>query len=452
MSRSIKIIIGLIIFLVISIMGVSFAFYMVTINGESDDIVIKSGNLSLTLEDSDTITMNNARPGASASKEFTVTNNSNNVLVYNIKLVDVVNTFIDKNDPVYSLVGNNGINKKEEIITSSDNEYLMTKIAIDPKDTHTYTLTITFKETNDNQNDNMGVSFSGRINIDDEEIFIPVTPVELLNNLYFDSNPELVVDDFDNIRYIGADPANYIYFNCDDYNNPSDSTCEKWRIIGSFKDIEDSEGNVAERVKIMRDKSIGNMPWNSNNSTNWATASLNTYLNGEYYNSLKNDTTKNIIDSVVWNLGGLNRYYDTLVDQWYSSERGSTVYSSNPITWTGRIGLIYPSDYGYATSGGNTTSRDVCLSKAIFYWNSSNVSDCYNNNYIYEANIHQWTLTHFTYFQIDYDFYYSFSIGSYVYDNQVVNLLSIRPVFYLLSNIKINSGDGSEANPYTLSI
>ena len=36
------------------------------------------------------------------------------------------------------------------------------------------------------------------------------------------------------IRYYGAAPNNYIYFNCSDYSNQSSSTCETWRIIGVF--------------------------------------------------------------------------------------------------------------------------------------------------------------------------------------------------------------------------
>lgn len=51
------------------------------------------------------------------------------------------------------------------------------------------------------------------------------------------------MDDADNnIRYIGKDPNNYVYFNCSDYSNQSDSTCEKWRIIGVFKNVAKADG------------------------------------------------------------------------------------------------------------------------------------------------------------------------------------------------------------------
>ena len=459
MNKKYYVLLGVILVAIAIVIGTSYAFFMANVTGgdSGNETVIKSGSLNLTLADTNTITLNNSKPGDSASKEFTVTNTSNSSMIYNIKLVDVTNTFVDKNDLVYSIIGDNGVNITDNVVPSVSDEYLVTNISIDGGATHTYTLTITFKETNDNQNDNMRVGFSGRINIDDEEIFIPVTPVELLNNLYSDYNTDIAIDDYDNIRYIGADPANYIYFNCDDYSNPSDSTCEKWRIIGSFKDIEDSEGQVADRVKIMRDEFVStSIAWDESDdefpygSNNWATATLNTYLNGEYYNSLKNDITKNMIDSVVWNLGGTSTYTSAsngLAKHWYQYERGTTVSGSNPTTWTGKIALMYPSDYGYATSGGNTTDREACLNKELYNWNS--VSDCYSNNYIFDSSTNQWTLTHDS-SNFDCAFYVVYY--GYARISGAGYGCSVRPVLYLDTDIQIISGDGSSESPYVLEV
>ena len=65
-------------------------------------------------------------------------------------------------------------------------------------------------------------------------------------------------DPDNNIRYIGANPNNYVYFNCSDYNNQSDSTCEKWRIIGVFKNLTKSDGTKEDLVKIIKDDRIAN--------------------------------------------------------------------------------------------------------------------------------------------------------------------------------------------------
>ena len=40
-------------------------------------------------------------------------------------------------------------------------------------------------------------------------------------------------------------------------------------------------------MKIVRNETLPNQTWDSSNSNNWARpATLNTYLNGTYYNSL----------------------------------------------------------------------------------------------------------------------------------------------------------------------
>jgi len=78
------------------------------------------------------------------------------------------------------------------------------------------------------------------------------------------------------------------------------------------------------------------------------------------------------------------------VKKYYGEERSSNTgkmicytgskYCRDNITRTtsyqGYIGLIYPSDYGYATSGGNTINRDLCLEKVGFNWEN----DCQNKS------------------------------------------------------------------------
>ena len=71
----------------------------------------------------------------------------------------------------------------------------------------------------------------------------------------------------------------------------------------------------------------------------------------------------------------------------YKRERGTTVYSGRSTSWTGKVGLMYPSDYGYATSGGTTTNRASCLAKEMYNWDDSSVSDCKNNDWMYNSNI-----------------------------------------------------------------
>ena len=281
-------------------------------------------------------------------------------------------------------------------------------------------------------------------------------------------------DPDNNIRYIGANPNNYVYFNCSDYSNQSDSTCEKWRIIGVFKNMTKEDGSKEDLVKIIRDDSLGIIAWASSNVNDWSKASLQTTLNGDYYNgnsikyfddeynetttnksSLKNDTTRNAIESVVWNLGGTADYKTSsngLASHWYGYERGTTVYTDRPTTWTGKIALMYPSDYGYATAGGTTTNRASCLAKELYNWDGSGVSDCKNNDYLFKSAYTQWTLAPRSSNSGD-----AFDVDSAgrVYNGYygVNAAYAVRPAAYLKSSISLSSvGDGSSTSPYQLKV
>ena len=288
----------------------------------------------------------------------------------------------------------------------------------------------------------------------------PVSVIEKITTLATTDTTNFATDDpNNNIRYIGANPNNYVYFNCSDYSNQSDSTCEKWRIIGVFKNMTKEDGSKADLVKIIRDDSLGNIAWDSSNVNDWSKASLQTTLNGRYYNgtyatgALKNDATRNAIESVVWNLGGTANFTSAsngLASHFYGYERGTKVYSGHAPTWPGKIGLMYPSDYGYATSGGSTTDRAACLAKEIYHWNGSDVSDCKNNDYLLKSHS-QWTLT--PYSSVSYFAFIVSSAGHVYYNYFVRSTGAVRPVAFLKSNISItNVGTGTSESPFQLKV
>ena len=333
------------------------------------------------------------------------------------------------------------------------------------------------------------------------------------------SNPSMfATDDPDsNVRYIGKDPSNYVYFNCSDYTNPTADTCELWRIIGVFNNVTKGDGSKENLAKIIRADSLGDF-WldykkygvgsstTDHGSNDWSDSQLMMMLNptnylksgytnsndmissgsqqlyskmGSYYNGtkgceptsiargatfrctqvdftstgLKNDTTRNAIEEVVWNLGGTSSYTSAsngLASHFYGYERGTTVYTGRPTTWTGKIGLMYPSDYGYATSGGTTKDRAACLAKELYSWNSSYFSDCKGNDYLLDTNNYQWTLA--PYSPSAYSVFIVYSNGS-VGDYSVSSFVSaVRPALFLKSNIVVKSGTGEKNNPYTLSV
>ena len=277
-------------------------------------------------------------------------------------------------------------------------------------------------------------------------------------------------------RYIGADPNNYVKFND-----------ELWRIIGVF-DTDDGTGKVEKRLKIIRNELIGNYSWDNKDTTTgaedaygkneWTDARLNYLLNpgherettggslycnrgaGNCYYGQNNATTacdftttgltekaKAMIGNAKWYLGGSSTYDDVTVPMFYTRERGTGVYSGRSTSWTGKVGLMYPSDYGYATSGGTTTNRASCLAKELFNWDSDTVSDCKNNDWMYNSSIWQWTITprqDITHgvFNVNRD---GCVRPGYAHNNN-----GVRPVVHLNSAIKMITGSGTKESPYIL--
>ena len=164
-------------------------------------------------------------------------------------------------------------------------------------------------------------------------------------------------------RYIGNDPYNYIYFNCDDLNNQTAETCEVWRIIGVF-DVDDGTGNYQKRIKLVRGSAFFNTKeWDEYNnglqSNNWPDATLNIFLNGNYFNK-ENDAESYGLKELAQNQIAVAKYYlggrtwQTVTnygstEDMYKWERGMTEYDNTRATyWIGNIGLMYPSDYAYS--------------------------------------------------------------------------------------------------------
>ena len=170
---------------------------------------------------------------------------------------------------------------------SSDSDYL--NIVVSPNTEAKYYLLVEYlNKTDTDQSSQMGKSFS--IDIGIGEKIEPPKFGETIANLAKTDTVNLATDDQDNnVRYIGANPNNYVYFNCSDYNNQSDSTCEKWRIIGVFNNVTKSDGSKENLVKIIRDERIGDYSWDNKTAStgaetnlgknDWTTARLNYLLN-----------------------------------------------------------------------------------------------------------------------------------------------------------------------------
>ena len=170
-----------------------------------------------------------------------------------------------------------------------------------------------------------------------------------------------------------------------------------------------------------------------------------------------------MIDTVTWNTGSndgiTHKSSNIKTNNFYNLERsyyagklcsGGSWCNDNvarKTSWKGQVGLIYPSDYGYATSGGSTTNRMTCLNSVLYNWNNNGVSDCKSNDWLCKNN-HISVISH----NRDYHGSYVFAIyaSGKVDQLRADSANTIFPAVYLKTNIKIKSGNGSSSSPYDL--
>ena len=344
--------------------------------------------------------------------------------------------------------------------------------------TITFNLIIQFPDNNENQDSEKGKTFNGKVVVNYE----PETIAKTLAKLDLTENGLEVDDTTDkNIRYVGASPKNYLKFND-----------EIWRIIGVFNNIttidEQKNEKTESLVKIVRNDSLGEYSWDSSDSSKnigygineWSQADLMYELNcdgsgstaycrsdiAEGYLSNKTSTTalwyngqnnaknesydykKNIksssldkIANVRWNLGGYNTYSVSALNM-YNAERG-TLHISNPSdgttrknTWDGKIALIYPSDYGYASTGA------ACRNSLY----DCDDADSKANNWLFNS-AYQWTLSPHSGSADRVFLVVSGGNGIYCASYPY----GVRPALFLKSDVVIAGGTGeSIENAYTL--
>ena len=285
-----------------------------------------------------------------------------------------------------------------------------------------------------------------------EEIKAPVygNAVNYVNGLYaYDASSNGLEKDTTsdaNIRYVGANPNNYVEFNG-----------ETWRIIGVF----------GSNLKLVRDEILTSYSFDnkttaqgidSNYGTNdWTKSYLREFLNDYYYGGKTitchsetsvstatnatitcpdinkiSSSAKNMIEKTTWNLGGIV-HGTKPVNELYIRERGTEVYSGHETKSSDYIGLIYPSDYVFASTDescsqdpyGSTCKKNNWLFKGVLYRTISPNSSSANSVCGVDGGG-------------------SLNSGGVVYRG------SVRPSVYLKSDIKIVSGSGTKDDMFKL--
>ena len=280
-------------------------------------------------------------------------------------------------------------------------------------------------------------------------------------------------------RYEGRDPNNYIQM------EKTDGTTEMWRIIGLFPDGANGEDAIrvrkAEYEEVIYDNGENNVAYiykNTVENKNNLLAYTDSVLNKNYlaapvdvcsncvnywpktalfssWSEIYNITNyKNTVNYKIY-LGTTSEYKVITVSGWYEAERGTTAGAtakssySSATTFTGGVGLIYPSDYGYGVLASD-------CERTITPYNYNGTASCYNKNWLYQGNsAAQWlispgvTSAHYT-FQIQSNGITSLNsiLESDNFSNGVSSGLA-SPVMALKSDVMV-TGSGTNSDPYIM--
>ena len=282
-------------------------------------------------------------------------------------------------------------------------------------------------------------------------------------------------------RYYGASPNNYVCLDMEGQSICPDKNL--FRMIGSIYE-ENASQNLIKVIKATAltagtkenfswDYKVNNRFISYNNI--WSTTTSGTssgailmqilndiYLTkgtGDYYfpTSEADDyqtfsvsfadtglsaVTQNLINSGIDNK--LSRYYlggfsssNLKINTIYSAERGRTTSSGNALYWDGKVGLMYPSDYGYAAGNDCVTNTD-----AYSY------DKCSDKNWIDLKNIYELFMTSVATSE---ELVFNSDRFGKICEVSSSTPRYARPVFYLSSDVSITSGTGTSSEPYLVS-
>ena len=241
-------------------------------------------------------------------------------------------------------------------------------------------------------------------------------------------------------RYEGSDPNNYIQM------QKTDGTTEMWRIIGLFPDGENGE----EVIRVRRHYEQGRFPSGAFdlNGNLWQDSTLYTNLKNDYNTSNYSGTVK-----FKMYLGTSSSFESYTSSDLYNMERllnskgTASSYANGVTSYVGEVGLIYPSDYGYAAQA----SDCLRIVKPNSYGSNST---CYTKNWLYQgSSTLQWIISP--------EYYTKYSVitiytdGNLTEYNDSYDYLTpgdngaYSPVMALSSDVLV-SGSGTKTDPYVM--
>ena len=479
------------VFTVMSMSGNTYALYVNKDYGTTEDYT--TGLLDLTFDENTALTLASAFPISDAEGESSdayslkITNTGNLTYKFNVELLDTTSENLINNKYIKIKIDDGDIH------TLDTSNILSKDVTLVPGESKSINVRMWLSE--DTPNSEAGKGFSAKATTNGYAVYTtgtekPKTAAETIMDLSKgDSWPADLTDSgvyatnsytaddgttkYHDYRYIGANVNNWVSFNNDLY-----------RIVGVFD--ENSHGIEGQYlVKLIMANPIGGYSWGVYNTSNtsgtysdykndWTgkatgvKANLNVLLN-EYFinktntsstygacsnwtyfgidiNSRTNDCTDIVgygidpkysgyIEDAIWYLYGSGTAQSK--QNWYLCERGgnsciSSGYSTGDTSVTSKVGLMYLSDYLYASgyySSTDTTTQDT------YYFG--------NKNWLY--NGFGWTLTPVSNDELG--VWFVLCDANYYSSDPPMDS---HPAFYLKSDVKISGGFGTYNNPYIL--
>ena len=248
-----------VLFVLALITTASYAYFVINVNGNDSafESVITTGSMKLEFNDGQYVYATNIVPSQSVSKVFAVTNSGNIDTVYDVYLSEVINTFADKHDLVYSVLdyyGNSSsgacTNLNETVLPSEsgDESKIVSACPIGPGDTHVYVLNITFKEDGTNQDDNKGKGFKGALSVNeykDAVKFAELAPGREVHNRIHKHFAKIYMDYVDN----NLDSWCSSMQNMSEYQG---MTCDELRQV-AFNDLDTSNSLSFDSLSVVHE-------------------------------------------------------------------------------------------------------------------------------------------------------------------------------------------------------